>query len=515
MNQICQSAPSLAPAALAVVGVGKSFGAVRALREITLEFDAGTVTGLLGENGAGKSTLIMLCSGVMRPDTGEIRVDGKRVDWRSPLDAMHAGVAVVNQEPQLISELTIADNIFLMDLAERPGFAIAHRKALVRKARELLSRLKLSDYLPDPEMVCRNLSAAERQIVDIVRALSRDPKVLFLDEPNSSLTHQETERLFAVVHQMREAGVAVVFVSHRLAEVYEIVDRVIVLRDGRFIAAGYPGEIHQSMAIELMAGERKMAEVGRREASVESSPQGELALHLDRLSGAGFEDVTLSVHRGEIVGMAGLVGAGRSEIAAAVVGLTRPTSGSIRINGRVVRPRNPRHTQKLGLCYVAEERRTELFHVQSIGYNLTARVFDLLSRMGMVSGRRQARFAEDLARRFGVKAESTESLISSLSGGNQQKVILARALATKPRVFILDEPTRGVDVGTKAEIYGMLRGLARDEGLAIWFISSELQEVMELAERIVVIRHGHVVMDAPNTSDPNLVVAAAMGATES
>ncbi|MFI1195173.1 sugar ABC transporter ATP-binding protein [Micromonospora sp. NPDC020750] len=503
------------PAALAAAGLTKSFGAVRALRDVSLEFPAGQVTGLLGENGAGKSTLIRLCSGQMQPDAGRLTLNGEDVSFASPLEAIAAGVVVVNQEPLLIGELTIADNLFLYDLGERSGFGLARRGANVQRARELLDRLEMADYLPDPSTLCRNLSAASRQMVDIVRALSRQPKVLFLDEPNSSLTHEESERLFAVMARLRDEGVAVVLVSHRLAEVYSIVDNVIVLRDGTFIAAGPPGEIDQKRAVALMAGERKRAVVAEvmadRSGAIE---QAEVALELRNLTGEGFTDVSFTVRRGEIVGMSGLVGAGRSEIAEAVIGLRRLTGGGISVAGRPVRIGGPGAAQRLGLAYVAEERRTEVFHAQSVGYNLTVRVLSDLGRLGWVSPRRTSAKARELTGRFGVKAASSEAPITSLSGGNQQKVLLARALAARPKVLILDEPTRGVDVGTKAEIYATLRALAHDEGLAVWFISSELEEVVELADRVVVVRGGRVTLDAPNNAGPQPIVAAAMGATE-
>lgn len=239
------------PATLAVAGMAKSFGPVKALRDVSLSFPAGAVTGLLGENGAGKSTLIRLCSGEMQPDQGVLTLEGRDVTFASPLEAVSAGVVVVHQEPLLVGELTIADNLFLYDLGERPAYAAARRGDNVRRARELLDRLEMADYLPDPATLCRDLSAASRQMVDIVRALSRDPKVLFLDEPNSSLTHEESDRLFRVVERLRDEGVAVVLVSHRLAEVFSIVDHVIVLRDGAFVAAGDPREIDQQRAVTL------------------------------------------------------------------------------------------------------------------------------------------------------------------------------------------------------------------------------------------------------------------------
>lgn len=515
MPQSIPQSVELMPVALSVAGMSKTFGAIHALADVSLSFRSGVVTGLLGENGAGKSTLIRVCSGEMQPDSGVLRLGADTVAFRNPLEAMRAGVVVVHQEPQLVSELTVADNLFLYRLGEKAAFETISRRDHVRRARELLERLAMTEYVPDPAARCRTLSAAERQMVDIVRALSMNPRVLFLDEPNSSLTHHETERLFRVVDKMRQDGVGVVLVSHRLAEVYEIVDHVAVLRDGRYVADGSPQEIDQSRAVRLMAGEQKTAAAAAAAVDRLVGRDGPPSLELKNCSGPGFHDVSFAVRPGEIVGMAGLVGAGRTEIAASVIGSTRMTAGSVRLDGRPVRVRSPRDAQRRGISYVAEERRSELFGTQSVGFNLTVRVLERLGPLGLVLHRRQDALAKRLTARYTVKTTSVTAPITALSGGNQQKVILARALATEPKVLILDEPTRGVDVGTKAEIYKTLRDLAHREGLAVWFISSEMEEILELADRILVVRHGQIVRDAPNTADPNPVVAAAMGVAES
>jgi len=502
------------PTALEVVGMAKSFGAVRALRDVNLSFESGKVTGLLGENGAGKSTLIRLCSGEMQPDEGQLLVDGQLISFRSPLEATQHGIVVVHQEPMLVGELNVADNLFLYQLGERPAYSRAARAENVKKARVLVAALGMSDYMPDPSVLANRLSAASRQMVDIVRALSRKPKVLFLDEPNSSLTHVESERLFQVVDRLRSEGVAVVFVSHRLAEVYEIADDIVVLRDGSFIASGSLTEISQSRAVALMAGERKSAVAREVAADRVIDAETAVGLELKGLTGDGFADVSFAVHEGEIVGMSGLVGAGRTEIAEGVIGLRTVTGGVIEVAGHPVRVADPGAAQRHGISFVAEERRTEVFHAQSVGYNLTVRVLSRLGHLGWVSARRVNARSGELSKRFAIKAASVDAPITSLSGGNQQKVVLARALATNPKVLILDEPTRGVDVGTKAEIYAMLRDLAHSQGLAVLFISSELEEVIELADRIVVVRGGRVVRDAPNNEGPRPIVAAAMGVTE-
>ncbi len=501
------------PAAFVAAGVSRRFGAVRALQDVTLRLQPGTVTALLGENGAGKSTLIRVCSGELPADEGRLFLEEDEVAFKNPLEAMRSGVLVVHQEPQLVNELPIATNIFIHHLGERHFAApiTVHRQ--VEAAEALIERLGMAGQVPHPSRLCRDLSAAERQLVDIIRALSREPRVLFLDEPNSSLARQETERLFTVVNRLRHDGVAVAFVSHRLAEVYEICERVVVLRDGRLVAEGTAEEIPIARAVNLMAGERMIAAV--REAKSErgalsQQSQQSPTLELEGCSGEGFDDVSLAVRPGEIIGMAGLVGAGRSEIARAVVGVDKLTGGTVRIAGEKTHLRNPRHAQRAGVVYAAEERRTQVFHSQDVAFNLTARVLERLGPVGTVRPRIQRSLAKRLAERFSVKAAALTAPITSLSGGNQQKVLLSRALASEPRVLILDEPTRGVDVGTKAEIYANLRKLAHEGNLAIWFISSEMEEILELADRIVVVRHGRVVRNEPNDGQAAPVVAAAI-----
>jgi ABC-type sugar transport system ATPase subunit len=504
--------PRRAPAALQVDGVSKRFAAVHALTDVGVTFEGGRVTAVLGENGAGKSTLIRLCSGEHLPDTGQVLIGGEPAVLRSPIEATRRGIAVVHQEPQLVAEMTIAENIFLTRLGDRRG-ASAHRtRALTAEARELLARIGLQDELPNVGRLCRNLSAAERQLVEIARALAGAPRVLFLDEPNSSLTRRETDRLFSIVRRLRDEGVAVVLVSHRLGEVYEVSDHIVVLRDGRKVGEGSPEDQPTAKAIELMAGERLQAAAALEDAPDRSVDVGAVpVLSLRGVTGGRFADVDLDIHAGEIVGMSGLVGAGRTEIAQAVVGADPVLGGTLLLNGRPVRFSSPRQALRAGVAFISEERRTSVFYGQAVRFNLTSTVLERFGRAGFFSRRRQGAFARSAADSFGVKAAGIEAPIRSLSGGNQQKVLLARALAANPKLIILDEPTRGVDVGTKAEIYRLLRRLAHEDGLAVWFISSELDEVLQLADRIVVIREGRLVDDLPRGPQAARVVASALG----
>ncbi|OQM75443.1 sugar ABC transporter ATP-binding protein [Manganibacter manganicus] len=503
---------SSATDALSVADLGKSFGAVQALKDVTLSFRYGEVTALLGENGAGKSTLIRLCSGEHQPTTGKVAIDGQVRELPNPLAATALGIAVVHQEPQLVSAMTIAENIFLARLGGNAAVAAHRPGALAREARALLAEISLSGAFADLSMKCAGLSAAERQLVEIARALAAKPKVLFLDEPNSSLTRRETDRLFGIVRLLREQSVAVVLVSHRLGEVYEISDRVIVMRDGSKVGEGTVGDLPKTQAIRLMAGDRLVEQTARDEAAArEIDPKAVPVLRVRGASGIAFSDVDIDIHAGEIVGMAGLVGSGRTEIVRGVLGADPLYSGSIELNGDPVRFRTLRDAVKHGISFISEERRTSVFYGHDIGFNLTSNVLGRFGRLGFFSQRRRMRFAQERADRVGVKAESVATPIRALSGGNQQKVLLARALASNPSLLILDEPTRGVDVRTKAEMYALIRNLAHVEGLAVWFISSEMDEILHLADRVMVVREGRIVDNIAKGPQAAQVVASALG----
>jgi ABC-type sugar transport system ATPase subunit len=406
-------------------------------------------------------------------------------------------------------------------LGERPFFGPYRKPALARRAGELLERLHMSELLPDPRRLCRDISAAERQLVDIVRALGRDPKVLFLDEPNSSLSRQETDRLFAVVRGMAQRGAAIALVSHRFAEVYELADDIVILRDGMRVASGTLAELPADVAIRQMAGEKRRPSTntvqeastlqGEGDAPVGDRTPGRVAVRLENCSGPGFSDISLEVRAGEILGMAGLVGSGRTEIALATIGATHMDAGMVEVAGVRGIMRSPEAALRAGIAFITEERRTGLFYDQDIKFNMSVNVLGKFAQLGVIRRRLQEVAMQKLADQLGVRAESIDAPIKSLSGGNQQKVLLARALASNPDVLILDEPTRGVDVGTKREIYATLRELAATRQLAVWFISSDLEEVLELADRIVIVRDGRIANNFEGGPDAGEVVAAALG----
>lgn len=510
--------PLETPSTLRVAGVSKAFHAIHALTDVTLEFPAGQITALLGENGAGKTTLVSIIAGGLRPDSGALSVGGKPLTFSSPLDAMQHGVFVVLQEPQLVNEMTVAQNLFLYELGEQPPWRGYNPGRAVKQAIIELERLGLIELL-DPALRVSQLSAAGRQLVGIARALIRKAQVLLLDEPNSSLTPKETERLLGLLRHLRRQGVAIGFVSHRLREVYELADRVVVLRDGKKVLEGSCSEVPVERAIDAMAGDHTRTPAAATPSSGAIAPYreegaaaqpGREVLRLDGCSGQRFTDVSFAIRSGEIVGFAGLVGSGRTEIAKAVIGIDPLLAGQVWLAGKPVRIKNPRRAIASGVVYLGEERRTQVFYGQSIRFNMTVSALDGLTRWGMVSRRKQAAVAAEYFSALAVKAPTANAAVTSLSGGNQQKLLFARLLATGPDVLILDEPTRGVDVNTRREIHEILRRLAA-EGKAIWLISSDLDDIIQVADRVLIVRQGRIVDSLEGGATARALVAAAIG----
>ncbi len=492
--------------ALRARGLTKRYGAIRALTEVDLDLHAGAVLGLLGENGAGKSTLIALASGAQRPSSGTLEVGGAEVQLNTPSDGQRLGVQVVHQEPRLANGQSVAANIFASDLTSgHSSLAPYNARVTARRARAHLESLSLEGDLPDVSELAAQLTPAQRQLVTIARALTSRPSILFLDEPNASLTHRETEKLWSLVRTMSESGVAVVVVSHRLRELYEVVQHVAVLRDGRKVGEGSTDEIPVDAAVRLMAGVRQRVKTERNVRRV----QPKEILRLENVTNERVRSVSLSLNAGEVVGMAGLVGSGRSEIARAACGVDPVLAGAIYLEGRPVRFRSARGALKAGVIMTTEERRVGLFRSHDVGANATASVFDREHILGFVRRGAERKSARDVLEHLSVKG-TPETPITALSGGNQQKVLIGRALAASPKVLLLDEPTHGIDVATKSEIYQIIRELA-DSGVAMLFISSELDELFQVADRIVVVRHGTVTADLPVTSDSASLIAAALG----
>ncbi|WP_040806513.1 sugar ABC transporter ATP-binding protein [Nocardia concava] len=488
---------------LRVSGLTKGFAGVPALREVSLDFPAGMVTALMGENGAGKSTLIKILGGDHRPDGGRIELDGAALEFASPADARAAGIRVIAQEPEIVPHVSVAENVYLGALPRRAG-RMLDRAALRERVRADLVRLGFDRDL-DPDTIGSKLTAAQRQLVEIMRALTTDAKVIAFDEPTSSLSDHETESLFALIGRLRDRGLAVIYVSHRMREIFQLADRVAVLRDGALVGVRDTADTDDQEIVRMMVG-RDLSTVFARK----HSELGRVLLEVDHVTTDDVRDVSLRVHAGEVVALAGLVGAGRSELAGALAGDLPIRSGEVRVDRKRVRLRQPRDAVRAGMGYAPEERKAQalLLH-RGVRDNISLAMLDRLRRWRFVRRGAERKLALQYVESLRVRTPSIEQEVRKLSGGNQQKVVLARWLARKPTVLILDEPTRGVDVGAKIEIYHVIEELA-ESGVAVLVISSELPEVLGLADRIVVMQQGRVTgeLDRADASEEAILALA-------
>ena len=475
---------------LEVHGVTKRFPGVLALDEVSFGLWAGEAHALVGENGAGKSTLIKVVTGVYPPDEGEIFFAGERVSFGSPREAQGAGISTIYQDTNMVPLRSVAQNIFL-GREPRNRFGLTDTARMKREAEELLGRYGIE---ADATVPVRSLGVGVQQMVAIAKAVSLDARVVIMDEPTSSLEAREVETLFGVIRQLREDGVGVVYVSHRLEELYEICERVTVMRDGKVVHTGDLEELPRLELIAAMLG-REAPEVEERVASSETradgtgepvlKAQGLTAHHAPR-------DVSLEVHEGEVVGLSGLLGSGRTETAKAVFGARHLDSGTVSVGGREVDPGSPSEAIKNGLAFVPEDRKAEgIIPELSVRENIVAAALPRLSRGGIISQKEQDDLVERFMDRLGIKASGPDQPVGELSGGNQQKVMLARWLCLGPKVLILDEPTQGIDVGAKAEVQRLISELAED-GLGVVMIDSEPEEIVEGSDRVVVLRNGGV-----------------------
>lgn len=471
---------------LSAHGISKAFGGTPVLRNVSLDLWPGEVHALLGENGAGKSTFNKILSGVHTPDSGTIKIDGQPVALTSPAAAQAHGIALLHQEPIIFPDLDVAENIFIGRQPLRgPGRSI-HWAVMYEQAGTLLKSLGVP---LDSHERMGGLSVASHQMVEMARALSQDTRVLIMDEPTASLSPDEVADLFRIVRDLRTQGVAIVFISHRLEEVFEISDRITVLRDGEFVNTVTPGETTREEIIRMMVG-RPLSSLFEREASSIGKP----LLAVEGLSRVGhFRDVSFEVRAGEIVGMAGLVGAGRTEVGEAIFGVTRLDAGSVLLDGKPVRIHSPRQAVQLGLAYVPEDRQQHgLLLTMPIAENVTLPVLKQFARLGWLRLQREKEIAEEYTKRLHLRgARDVSQAVGELSGGNQQKVVLAKWLLSQPRVLILDEPTRGIDIGAKAEVHRIMGELA-GQGMAILMISSELPEILAMSDRVLVLREGRL-----------------------
>ncbi|KXF75795.1 D-ribose transporter ATP-binding protein [Paramesorhizobium deserti] len=468
--------------------INKTFGAIRALSGVSLSVRAGEVHALMGENGAGKSTLMKVLSGAYRADPGgEILIDGQPVQTGNPIKAKASGIAVIYQELSLAPNLTVAQNMFLG--AEPSRFGLVDRRANEGKAKPILDRLGVSFSASTP---VNQLSLGERQMVEIARALTTNARIIVMDEPTTSLTTRETDRLFEVIASLKAHGIAVIYISHRMEEVYQLTDRVSVLRDSAYVGALDRSELSASRLVSMMVG-RDLSSFYKKE---HRPPSGERKVVLSvRDMGDGFRvhDCSFDIRAGEVVAMAGLVGAGRTELARLIFGADHRRSGTISVDGRDCDIRNPRDAMAAGIAYLTEDRKgLGLFLDMSISENINIGVIGQDAQAGSFLDFKAARRRADRAvASLAIRTKGTSINVGALSGGNQQKVLLARLLETRPRVVILDEPTRGVDVGAKSEIYRIIDDLAQN-GIAILVISSDLPEVVGIADRVLVMREGRI-----------------------
>jgi rhamnose transport system ATP-binding protein len=495
--------PATAPL-LEVRDVSKSFGAVAAVAGVSFPLYAGEAHALVGENGAGKSTIVKMLAGVHRPDTGTLLLDGKPVEFSGPADAKAAGIAVIYQEPTLFPDLSVAENI-VMGRHPQGKFGMIDRGAIKAEAERLFSRLGVRI---DPDRPARGLSIADQQIVEIAKAISADAQILIMDEPTAALSLVEVERLFTVARTLRDEGAAIMFISHRFEEIMALCQRVTIMRDGKHVSTDPIDDVTVDEMVRRMVGRDLDALFPKQDVE-----PGAVVLEVEGLSRAGvFRDVSFQVRAGEIVAFAGLVGSGRSEVVQAVFGVDERDTGVVRLNGKRLRPGSPRAAMAAGMALVPEDRRQQgLVMDLSIERNVTLPRSGALAKLGFLFGGGERREARRWTEKLRTKYGRLSDVVGTLSGGNQQKVVLAKWLATDPRVLIVDEPTRGIDVGTKAEVHRLMSALAA-EGVAVVMVSSELPEVLGMADRVLVMREGHIVAEIPRAeATEDSVMFAAMG----
>ncbi len=469
---------------LKVDGISKRYGGLQALDTVHLDVRRQEVHAVVGENGAGKSTLMKILAGIVKRDGGRVIYQGKEVNFESPIESIMSGIAVIHQELSMLPTLNVIENVYMGRMPTRFGRVMW--RELEQETLRVLEQVGLDI---DPYIVVNDLSISQRQLVEIAKAISINANLIIMDEPNSSLTESETERLFEVIENLKQKGVSIIYVSHKIEEVLRISDRITVLRDGRFIGTVDKDEATLDKVIQMMVG-REL----KRDKTHIGHEIGELLLEVKGLTGTRFQDVSFTVHRGEIVGFAGLVGAGRSEVARAIFGADPFISGEIMLDGKPLRFHSPSKTIEHGVGMVPEDRKKlSLFMEMPIRFNMSMAELPRtrMSQNGIIKYREVGKVVEEFIKKLNIKIGSVDDPVSSLSGGNQQKTVLARWLATTPKLLILDEPTHGVDVGAKAEIYKLMRALSM-EGICIMLISSELPEILMMSDRVVVMREGRV-----------------------
>ncbi len=489
--------------------VSKSFGGIDALKEVSFDIRAGEIHALVGENGAGKSTLVKIITGLEAADRGAILLDGQEIRFHSPMEARAAGVLAVYQDPKLFPNLDIAENVFMgIHPKTRAGFI--DRKLMYRRTREVLDWLG-ADL--DPKAVVVSLSTGQMQFVEFARALfDANEKLLLLDEPTASLSPNETEKLFGIVRRLKERGVSILFISHRIEELFGFADRITILRDGAHVVTKDMSEVGQAQIVQYMVGRdiTDLYDGAQAAAGAAGRDKAGAVLRVERLCSVGeFSDVSFELYPGEIVGMAGLVGSGRTEIAKAVFGAIPLSSGSVWIAGKQVNVRNPSQMIGAGVVYVPEDREIEgLIADLSVSDNMLLPSVVKLAIAGFVNAREETRIYERYTQQFQIKSAGPRAKISGLSGGNRQKVVLSKWMSMSPKVFLFDEPTHGIDVGSKAQVHKVIRELAR-QGMGILMISSDLPEILTMSDRVLVVSDGLLAAEYPRAEATQEKIMAA------
>ena len=468
--------------------IGKSFSKIPVLNRVTLQIKAGEVHAVVGENGAGKSTLMKILMGIYAADEGEILVNGEKVTIQSPKDAISYGISMIHQELNPVLDMEVAENIFLgREIREfkMGGLSVVNLAEQRRQTQDLFNKIGIQI---DPRALMRNLSVAQIQLVEIVKAISLSSKVIIMDEPTSAITQKEVKTLFDQIDQLRKQNVAIIYISHKMDEIFRIADRITVLRDGNHIGTFNSSEIDHEQLIKMMVGREIKEFIPKTSATI-----GDVVLEVDHLSRPNeFQDISFKLHAGEILGIAGLVGAGRSELAECIFGITHPAFGQVFINGTKVNIRHPQDAIRNKMALITEDRKfTGLNLLFSVKNNISIVGLMNLSHFGIINDRRECEASDESINNLKIKTSSRNTLLSSLSGGNQQKVVLAKWLLTTPDIIILDEPTRGIDVGAKRDIY-LLMGEMVKAGKALIMISSEIPEIMGLSDRIIVLAAGRM-----------------------
>ncbi len=486
--------------------ISKSFSNVKVLENVSFSLKEGEVHALMGENGAGKSTLIKILTGIYTADTGSIYVNGQEVKFSGPKDAEKMGISVIHQELNIIPQLSVAENMFLgRDLCYGKS-GILRTSEMKKKTREYLEKLGISI---NPDEIAENLSVGQQQMVEIARAISLDTRVLIMDEPTAALTDREIETLFNVMNDLRRQGVGIIYISHRMEEIFAICDRISVLRDGHFIGTENIDETNLEAIVQMMVGRQIGGRFPERSHGI-----GEESLRVENLSNGKFlKNISFSARRGEILGIAGLMGSGRTELVRTLFGADKKASGKVFLFGKEIHIRKPEQAIAAGIAFVTEDRKQEgLVLDLSVRENISIPNLAAISKSGVVSERLERELTGDMIKKLNIKTKDAEQIVKSLSGGNQQKVVIGKWLGIKPKILILDEPTRGVDIGAKKEIYNIMNQLTA-EGVTILMISSELPEILGMSDRIIVMHEGKItaIMNKEEATQESIMYAATGG----